>query len=104
MNRGSEQEIKLSLLESIVLSQQAVARMMNSVSDIIPYSGMPAKSLEETLRLLTSYQEQITRMITGISLNRRLEGSPASPWMSSMQGLYVPVTDQHARKEGPNET
>lgn len=104
MNRRREQEVKLSLLESIAVSQQAVARMMNSVSDVIPHSGMPAKALEETLRLLTSYQEQITLMITGISLNRRLEGSPALPWMNSMKGLYAPVSDGHARKEVPNET
>ncbi|MFM9280051.1 hypothetical protein [Paenibacillus jiagnxiensis] len=100
MNRGNEQEVKLSLLESIAVSQQAVARMMNSVSDIIPHSGMSAKSLEETLRLLTSYQEQITRMIAGIPLNRRLEGSPGLPWMNSMEGLYAPVSDRHAREGG----
>ncbi|MFB5761720.1 hypothetical protein [Paenibacillus medicaginis] len=106
MNGRSEQEVKLSFLESIAASQQAVARMMNSVSDVIPHSGISAKSLEETLCLLASYQEQITRMIkvTGISLNRQVKGSPALPWMSRMKGVYAPVSDRHARKEEPYET
>lgn len=102
-----EQEVKLSLLESVAVSQQALARMMNSVSDIVPHADMSVKSVEETLRLLTSYQQQMTRMIAGISLdrlNRRLEGAPALPWLNSMEGVYAPVYDRHARKEEPYET
>lgn len=65
-----EQEAKLALIESIAHSQQALARILDSVASVSAHSEVSARSLAENIRLLSRYQEEMSRMVTGIRLAR----------------------------------
>lgn len=78
-----EQEIKLELISSIAQSQQALARILSSIADISVHSEVSARSLQENIRLLTQYQGAMCEMLTGISLHRRIDGIPSSPWLNA---------------------
>lgn len=76
-----EQEAKLSLIESIAHSQQALARILDSVASVSAHSEVSARSLAENIRLLSRYQEEMSRMVTGIQLARIQQGEPGVPWL-----------------------
>ncbi|MFE6077790.1 hypothetical protein ACFVQB_25310 [Paenibacillus sp. NPDC057886] len=76
-----EQEAKLSLIESIAHSQQALARILDSVASVSAHSEVSARSLAENIRLLSRYQEEMSRMVTGIQLARIQHGEPGLPWL-----------------------
>jgi len=76
-----EQEVKLALIESIAHSQQALARILDSVASVSSHSEVSARSLAENIRLLSRYQEEMSRMITGIRLARIRHGEPSLPWL-----------------------
>lgn len=81
MSMRREREIKLDMLESIAASQHAVARMLSSLADLTPHVDMTATRLEETIRILSSYQGEITQMLAGIPLRRQVYGKPTQPWL-----------------------
>lgn len=76
-----EQEVKLALIESIAHSQQALARILDSVASVSSHSEVSARNLAENIRLLSRYQEEMTRMVTGIRLSRIRHGEPGLPWL-----------------------
>ncbi|WP_342552607.1 hypothetical protein [Paenibacillus sp. FSL R7-0652] len=76
-----EQEVKLALIESIAHSQQALARILDSVASVSSHSEVSARSLAENIRLLSRYQEEMSRMVTGIRLTRIRYGEPGLPWL-----------------------
>ncbi|MDN4604532.1 hypothetical protein B2I21_14100 [Chryseobacterium mucoviscidosis] len=76
-----EQEAKLSLIESIAHSQQALARILDSVASVSAHSEVSARSLAENIRLLSRYQEEMSRMVTGIRLAQIQHGEPGEPWL-----------------------
>ncbi|MBT2283514.1 hypothetical protein MHB43_26230 [Paenibacillus sp. FSL H8-0317] len=76
-----EQEAKLALIESIAHSQQALARILDSVASVTAHSEVSARSLAENIRLLSRYQEEMSRMVTGIRLARIQHGEPGLPWL-----------------------
>ncbi|WP_426252682.1 hypothetical protein [Paenibacillus pabuli] len=76
-----EQEAKLALIESIAHSQQALARILDSVASVSAHSEVSARSLAENIRLLSRYQEEMSRMVTGIRLARIQHGEPGTPWL-----------------------
>lgn len=76
-----EQEAKLALIESIAHSQQALARILDSVASVSAHSEVSARNLAENIRLLSRYQEEMSRMATGIRLARIRYGEPGVPWL-----------------------
>lgn len=84
MSLQREREIKLDMMESIAASQRAVARMLNSIADVTPHSDISAKSMEEHIRLLGGYQARMAQMLSGISLRHPIHGTPAPPWMNTL--------------------
>ncbi|WP_458123910.1 hypothetical protein [Paenibacillus sp. Z3-2] len=76
-----EQEAKLALIESIAHSQEALARILDSVASVTAHSEVSARSLAENIRLLSRYQEEMSRMVTGIRLARIQHGEPGLPWL-----------------------
>ncbi|OAZ46619.1 hypothetical protein [Paenibacillus polymyxa] len=99
MSMRREREIKLDMMESIAASQHAVARMLTSLADLTPHADMSAPRLEETIRILSNYQGEITKMLAGIPLRRQVYGKPTKPW------LHVPVqkNETKTRKQRRNE-
>jgi hypothetical protein len=93
MSMRREREIKLDIMESIAASQHAVARMLSSLADLTPHADMSAARLEETIRMLSNYQGEITQMLAGIPLRRQVHGKPAPPWMN----VSAPGTQQRRR-------
>lgn len=63
MSYQREHEVKLELVDSIAASQHAIARLLHSMADVIPHAEVSAKSMEESLRLLTAYQHEMARML-----------------------------------------
>ncbi|GAB6991510.1 hypothetical protein [Paenibacillus pini] len=80
---SKEHETKLALVSSIAQSQQALARILSSIADISAYSELSARNLQENIRLLSQYQGIMCEMLTGISLHRRIDGIPTSPWLNA---------------------
>lgn len=76
-----EQEVKLALIESIAHSQEALARILDSVASVSAISEMSARSIAENIRLLSRYQEEMSCMVTGIRLARIQQGEPSVPWL-----------------------
>ncbi|ASR46124.1 hypothetical protein B4V02_05175 [Paenibacillus kribbensis] len=93
MSMRREREIKLDMLESIAASQHAVARMLNSLADLTPHADVSTTRLEETIRILSNYQGEITQMLAGIPLRRQVYGKPTRPW------LHIPVQKNEAITE-----
>lgn len=78
----SEHEIKLQLVHSLVKSQTALARILDSVADVTEQSETVSRQLYENIRILTNYQSAMAGMLTGIRLNRQYYGTPTTPWIN----------------------
>lgn len=78
----AEQAAKLEMITSIAHSQEALARILDSVADVSAHSQSAAKQLSENIRLLTQYQSAMCEMLLGISLHRIKYGAPSSPWLN----------------------
>lgn len=82
---GKQLEAKISLVNSIALSQNALARILSSIADVSSHSEISARSLQENIRLLTQYQRTMCRMMTGVQLRCYKEGVPTLPWLNLAQ-------------------
>ncbi|HEY2492464.1 MAG TPA: hypothetical protein VGI33_06095 [Paenibacillus sp.] len=82
---GKQQEAKISLVNSIALSQNALARILSSIADVSSHSEISARSLQDNIRLLTQYQSTMCRMMTGIQLHCHKDGVPTLPWLNLTQ-------------------
>ncbi|UVI28654.1 hypothetical protein [Paenibacillus spongiae] len=76
-----EWEARIELIRSIAQSQQAMARILDSVADISEYSPEMAKSVRENVRSLTAMQLSMTETVVGIRMRRPQQGIPAKPWL-----------------------
>ncbi|RED52872.1 hypothetical protein [Cohnella lupini] len=83
MNRlQQEWEIKLQLMSSITRSQEALARILESVADVTVSAGVSPAILQEHVRVLTGMQGALLRTVSGTSWRPPVRGEPASPWLS----------------------
>ncbi|OZB91038.1 hypothetical protein [Paenibacillus sp. XY044] len=87
-----EQETKLELIQSIALSQKALARILGSIADISSESDLSARALLENIRLLTQHQDTMCRMLTGISLCQPRNGNSAPPWLNASLSAHFAAT------------
>lgn len=78
----AEQAAKIKMITSIAHSQEALARILNSVADVSAHSQVAARQLSENIRLLTQYQSVMCEMLLSISLHRIHYGIPSSPWLN----------------------
>ncbi|UJF32091.1 hypothetical protein [Paenibacillus hexagrammi] len=88
-----EQWIKLDLLNSLALSQRALARIIESVAECVEASPPLAKQVAENLDVIVHHQQVLTRRITGIHIRERQKGTPGKPWINrqpGVQGTSVP--------------
>jgi hypothetical protein len=83
MNRlDREWEIKLHLMGAISRSQEALAKILESVADVTGMAGVAPETLHEHVRVLTSMQGALLRTVSGTSWRPPVRGKPASPWIS----------------------
>lgn len=79
-----ENKVKLHILHSLARSQRALARMIESVADVIEGSEAAARKLSEQIEAISRYQRQIAVKMTGVRIRRlrRLRrGIPGKPWL-----------------------
>lgn len=78
-----EREAKVALLEALVRSQQAVARMLESTADL--YCAGPAGpgSGSEQLARLAALQYAMAGQLRGIRLRELRHGNAARPWLAA---------------------
>ncbi|TFE27859.1 hypothetical protein [Cohnella luojiensis] len=83
MNRlDREWEIKLRLIGAISRSQEALAKILESVADVTGTAGVAPETLHEHVRVLTGMQGALLRTVSGTSWRPPVRGKPASPWLS----------------------
>ncbi|MDR6883183.1 hypothetical protein J2X61_004972 [Bacillus sp. 3255] len=83
--------LQLDLLESMALSQRALARIIESVTQCIETSPSLAKHVAENLSIIAKYQQVLTRKITGIQINEKSRGTPAQPWINPRARVHPKV-------------
>lgn len=77
-----EWETKLMLLRSIARSQEALARILESVADVSGSAGPTPKALREHVRVLSGMQSALLHAVHGTSWRPSRMGTPASPWLA----------------------
>lgn len=77
------EEAKLRLIDSISLSQQAMARILGSLADVTELSGDTARHLAQNVEKLMKYQEAMARTVCGLSFHHVYYGTPSLPWISN---------------------
>jgi len=83
MNRPDrEWEIKLQLMEAIARSQEALAKILESVADVTDHVGVAPATLHEHVRVLNGMQGALLKTVTGRSWRPPVIGTPAAPWLS----------------------
>ncbi len=82
-SKAAELEARAALLGSLAKSQQALARILDSVADITEQSPHAARSLREQALSLTAYQESIAETVTRLGWRRRVRkrGQAGAPWL-----------------------
>lgn len=77
-----EWEARIELIRSIAKSQQAVARILDSVADVSGHSPEMAKSIRDNVASLTAMQLTMAETIAGIQMKHpKKRGSPVKPWL-----------------------
>lgn len=79
-----ENEIRLHLLESLAMSQRAIARMIQHCAELPGYSEEMSRQILRNLDLLVRCQGALAEKISGHRLRRCSRGSPGPPWLSGL--------------------
>jgi hypothetical protein len=77
-----EQEVKLELVASIARSQQAIARILESVADVCSSTPGAAEKIRDNLRVLGGMQQVMVEAVTGVRSRRVQTGRPSRPWLN----------------------
>lgn len=82
MIRLDEQDrVKLHILNSLARSQRALARMMESMADVVGQSEPAAQKLVEQIDAISRYQREVAVKMIGVKIRRRKTGAPGRPWL-----------------------
>ncbi|HEY0828141.1 MAG TPA: hypothetical protein VGE40_08600 [Bacilli bacterium] len=77
-----QNEIKLDILQSLARSQKALARIMESLSDVVGSSDKISEELLGNMAVISGYQKMLADRIAEIHLPKKKKcGNPANPWM-----------------------
>ncbi|KEQ26320.1 hypothetical protein [Paenibacillus tyrfis] len=77
-----ENKVKLHILHSLARSQRALARMIESMADVVEGSEEAARRLSVHVETISRYQRQLAMKMAGVRIRRRLRrGIPGKPWL-----------------------
>ncbi|GIP55069.1 MULTISPECIES: hypothetical protein [Paenibacillus] len=79
----SEREAKLQLIISISRSQNALARILDSMADVSACSEETARSFIQQADRMTRFQQAMASMLANIELHRQYTGIPTAPWLNA---------------------
>ncbi|MCY9516460.1 hypothetical protein [Paenibacillus apiarius] len=92
MQREQEQRARIDMIQAIVRSQTALARMLEQIADVADHSEASVKRLKDNIRLLSDYQLALCGMITGWRSRQLTLGTPTSPWLHPACKLQRTIT------------
>ncbi|MBB6635847.1 hypothetical protein [Cohnella thailandensis] len=96
---GKEWEVKLNLLRSITRSQEALARILESVADVSANSETSAAEFREHIRVLSNMQKALLGAVTGMGWQSPKEGVPSPPWLAKQVAtLYNGMSAREAER------
>jgi len=81
---GREWELKLNLLHAITKSQEALARILESVADVTEPGVPAAAAMRDHVRVLSNLQSALSRAVTGTGWQAPRIGEPLPPWLSDL--------------------
>ncbi|WP_138755438.1 hypothetical protein [Paenibacillus sinopodophylli] len=84
MNRWqNELETRMAFLSALARSQNALARILESMAEAGECSPHTSKLLQDNVSTLTAMQESIAETVTGLAWRRRnvRKGRPVQPWL-----------------------
>lgn len=84
-----ERDAKLQVILSISRSQNALARILESIADVSGYSEEAALALAHHADRMTRYQQAMASMLTNIALNRLNTGIPSAPWLNPDKDVEI---------------
>ncbi|TVY11840.1 hypothetical protein [Paenibacillus cremeus] len=80
-----ENRTKLHILNSLARSQRALARIMESIADVVEGTEPTAQKLAEHIEAISKYQRQLSSKMMGIRLRRKTYGRVTmKPWIHPM--------------------
>lgn len=74
---------KQDLIRAIARSQNAMARILESLGDVSIESRETAAHLAQNIATLTEYQNTMALAVCGVSLHRVYIGTPSPPWITT---------------------
>ena len=78
---AKEQDARIELIRSIACSQQAIARILNSVADVAARSPELAGMIGGNLRSLASLQRTLAESAGAGHMRKPRKGKPGQPWL-----------------------
>lgn len=85
----NERDAKLQVIISISRSQNALARILDSIADVSGYSEETALALAHHVDRMTRYQQAMASMLMNIKLNRLNTGTPSAPWLNPEKDVAI---------------
>jgi hypothetical protein len=79
-----ENRVKLHILHSLARSQRALARILESMADVVDGSEVTAQKLAGQIDALSYYQKEIAMKMIGVRIRKLRSGVSGKPWLSSM--------------------
>jgi hypothetical protein len=94
------QAAKASLISSLASSQQALARILNSIANVADHSPETAKLLRENVRVLTDMQRAMGEAVAVTALNDRSNRNQNSKSQSAKTGKSTGAKANRSGKTG----
>lgn len=85
----SERDAKLQLIMSISRSQNALARILDSMADVSACSEETAHAFIQQADRITQFQQAMASMLANIELRRQYTGIPTAPWLNPDKGVAL---------------
>lgn len=81
--RMSEREnmLKLDILQSLTISQQAIAKIIASIADVTAMSESSARHVASNIQAIAKYQRMLANKIGLAQVKQMRSGSNGKPWL-----------------------
>lgn len=85
----NERDAKIQVILSISRSQNALARILESIADVSGYSEETALTLANHMDRITRYQQAMASMLMNLTLNPLNTGIPSAPWLNPDKRVFI---------------
>ncbi|MFC4099619.1 hypothetical protein [Paenibacillus xanthanilyticus] len=74
-----EWEARIELIRSIAKSQLAIARILDSVADVVGHSPEMARKVYDNVESMTAFQQSLAEKAAGLRTHKPRQGRPGKP-------------------------